>query len=76
MEPHASTAVWEGDKLTLYTSNQILHWAEEGVAATLQMPEGEASASQPYIGGGFGSKLVVYGSDACWRAGARRRAAR
>src|SRR4051812_15600154 len=26
MEPHASTAAWEGDKLTLWTSNQMIAW--------------------------------------------------
>ncbi len=27
MEPHASMAVWDGDKLTLWTSNQMIDWA-------------------------------------------------
>src|SRR5918995_394716 len=26
MEPHASIAVWSGDKLTLWTSNQMIDW--------------------------------------------------
>jgi xanthine dehydrogenase YagR molybdenum-binding subunit len=75
MEPHASMAVWEGDELTLYTSHQILHWAEEGVAATLQMPQEKLRVVSRYIGGGFGSKLVVYG-DAVLSALAARQLGR
>ncbi|HEX8788380.1 MAG TPA: molybdopterin cofactor-binding domain-containing protein, partial [Telluria sp.] len=39
MEPHASLAIWEGDKLTLYTSNQMIHWGKEDMARTLGIPE-------------------------------------
>jgi xanthine dehydrogenase YagR molybdenum-binding subunit len=75
MEPHASMAMWEGDELTLYTSHQILHWAAEGVAATLQMPQEKLRVISRYIGGGFGSKLVVYG-DAILSALAARQLGR
>ena len=30
MEPHASMAAWDGDKLTLWTSNQMIHWGKQG----------------------------------------------
>ena len=26
MEPHASIAAWDGDKLTVWTSNQMIDW--------------------------------------------------
>ena len=29
MEPHASIAAWDGDKLTLWTSNQMIDWGTE-----------------------------------------------
>ena len=29
MEPHASIAAWDGDKLTLWTSNQMIDWGAE-----------------------------------------------
>ncbi len=30
MEPHASMAVWDGNKLTLWTSNQMIHAHQSG----------------------------------------------
>src|SRR5436309_2262060 len=39
MEPHASTAAWEGDKLTLWTSNQMIAWNTADIAKTLRMPK-------------------------------------
>ena len=39
MEPHASIAAWEGDKLTLWTSNQMIDWSAGDVAKTLGIPK-------------------------------------
>jgi xanthine dehydrogenase YagR molybdenum-binding subunit len=71
MEPHASTAVWDGDKLTLWTSNQMIAWGVGDVAQTLNIPKENVRLVSPFIGGGFGSKLFVR-SDAILAAlGAR-----
>src|ERR1700730_7312848 len=35
MEPHASIAAWDGDKLTLWTSNQMIDWGKADMAETL-----------------------------------------
>jgi xanthine dehydrogenase YagR molybdenum-binding subunit len=59
MEPHASTAQWDGDRLTLYTSNQMIAWGKGDVAATLNLPPENVRLVSPYIGGGFGGKLFV-----------------
>ncbi|MEE3624372.1 aldehyde oxidoreductase molybdenum-binding subunit PaoC [Nitrospirillum sp. BR 11752] len=59
MEPHASIAAWNGDKLTLWTSNQMIRWGVKDVAQTLNMPEENIRLISPYIGGGFGGKLFV-----------------
>lgn len=59
MEPHASIASWEGDKLTLWTSNQMIAWSVDDVAKTLVMPKENVRLVSPYIGGGFGGKLFV-----------------
>jgi xanthine dehydrogenase YagR molybdenum-binding subunit len=59
MEPHATLAVWEGDRLTLHTSNQMLNRGQAAVAKTLMMPIENVRLVSPYIGGGFGSKLWV-----------------
>jgi xanthine dehydrogenase YagR molybdenum-binding subunit len=61
MEPHASRAVWDGDKLTIYTANQLLGPAQQTIAATLQMEPENVRVVALYVGGGFGSKLKVFG---------------
>ncbi|MBA2935905.1 xanthine dehydrogenase family protein molybdopterin-binding subunit [Sphingomonas sp. CGMCC 1.13654] len=59
MEPHASIASWNGDQLTIYTSNQMINWSKGDVAATLGIPAEKVRLISPYIGGGFGGKLFV-----------------
>jgi xanthine dehydrogenase YagR molybdenum-binding subunit len=75
MEPHATIAAWEGDKLTLWTSNQMIAWAVRDTAATLGIDKANVRIVSPYIGGGFGSKLWIradaimaaLGAKACGR---------
>ena len=57
MEPHATIAAWQGDELTLWTSNQMIDWTRGGIAKTLGIPKEKVHLSSPYIGGGFGGKL-------------------
>jgi len=71
MEPHASMAAWEGDKLTLWTSNQMINWCQTDLAKTLNIPEENVHVRSPYIGGGFGGKLFLR-SDALLAALAAR----
>jgi xanthine dehydrogenase YagR molybdenum-binding subunit len=71
MEPHASLAIWEGDKLTLYTSNQMIHWGKEDMARTLGIPEENVRLVSPYVGGGFGGKLFLRAEALMAALGAR-----
>jgi xanthine dehydrogenase YagR molybdenum-binding subunit len=57
MEPHASVAAWEADKLTLWTSNQMIAWNTADIAKTLGIPAEKVRLISPFIGGGFGGKL-------------------
>jgi xanthine dehydrogenase YagR molybdenum-binding subunit len=59
MEPHASIASWDGDKLTLWTSNQMIAWSVGDMAKTLGIPKENVRLVSPYIGGGFGGKLFI-----------------
>jgi xanthine dehydrogenase YagR molybdenum-binding subunit len=61
MEPHASRAMWQDGKLTIYTANQLLGPAQQTIAATLKMEPEDVRVVALYIGGGFGSKLKVFG---------------
>ena len=75
MEPHATLAVWEGDRLTLHTSNQMLNRGQAAVARTLRIPMENVRLISPFIGGGFGSKLWV-NADAILSAIAARQLGR
>ncbi len=59
MEPHATIAAWEGDQLTLWTSNQMIAWSVGDLAKTLGIPKENVRLISPYIGGGFGGKLFL-----------------
>ncbi|HLB08771.1 MAG TPA: xanthine dehydrogenase family protein molybdopterin-binding subunit, partial [Gemmatimonadaceae bacterium] len=56
MEPHATIATWEGDKLTLYDSSQGIFSARKIAAATFDIPPENVRVVSWFIGGGFGSK--------------------
>ena len=59
MEPHATLAAWEGDKLTLWTANQMVAWGVTDMATTLGIPKQNIRIVSPFIGGGFGGKLFL-----------------
>jgi xanthine dehydrogenase YagR molybdenum-binding subunit len=71
MEPHASIAAWNGDKLTLWTSNQMIAWSAGDVARTLGIPKENVRLISPYIGGGFGGKLFIRADALLAALGAR-----
>jgi xanthine dehydrogenase YagR molybdenum-binding subunit len=56
MEPHASVAVWEGDHVTVYDSNQGSSMARTTIARTLGIDRERVRIISPHVGGGFGSK--------------------
>lgn len=66
MEPRGVLArYYPGEQeLTLWTSTQIPHLARTQVALMLGMPENKLRLIAPEVGGGFGSKLNVYGEEA------------
>src|SRR6202011_3349026 len=59
MEPHATLAMWDGNKLTLHTANQMLNQGQQVIATTLKIPVENIRLVSPFIGGGFGGKLWV-----------------
>jgi xanthine dehydrogenase YagR molybdenum-binding subunit len=56
MEPHATIAVWERDRLTLYDSTQYVAGDRNTVARTLGLTPDKVRVICPYVGGGFGCK--------------------
>ncbi len=71
MEPHASIAAWDGDALTLWTSNQMINWGKQDMARTLGIPPEKVRLDSPYIGGGFGGKLFLRADAVLAALGAR-----
>ncbi|ADW68569.1 xanthine dehydrogenase family protein molybdopterin-binding subunit [Granulicella tundricola] len=56
MEPHATIAWWEGEKLNLYDATQYITGVKMSIAKTLNIPLDFVRVQCPYTGGGFGSK--------------------
>ncbi|WP_046112499.1 aldehyde oxidoreductase molybdenum-binding subunit PaoC [Aquincola tertiaricarbonis] len=71
MEPHASMASWEGDQLTVWTSNQMIDWTTGDLAKTLGIPKEKVRLVSPFIGGGFGGKLFLRADALLAALGAR-----
>jgi len=75
MEPHATIAAWDGNKLTLWTAIQIVSWGMRDVARTFGIPKEDIHIVSPFIGGGFGGKGSIL-SDAVLAAAAARHVGR
>ncbi|SHF69998.1 xanthine dehydrogenase family protein molybdopterin-binding subunit [Geodermatophilus nigrescens] len=56
LEPHASTALWDGSSLTLWDSTQGVHPDRKAVCTVFGLEEEQVRVVCPYVGGGFGSK--------------------
>jgi xanthine dehydrogenase YagR molybdenum-binding subunit len=60
MEPHATIAAWEGDKLTVYDATQYVIGDRNTVAKTLGLSPDDVRLVSYFIGGGFGCKGSVW----------------
>ncbi|HEX4527789.1 MAG TPA: xanthine dehydrogenase family protein molybdopterin-binding subunit [Acidimicrobiia bacterium] len=56
MEPHACTAWWDGDHLTVVDSTQGPWRGRAGIAGALGLDPGQVRVIAQHVGGGFGSK--------------------
>jgi len=54
---HATTAVWEDSKLTLYESTQSIFNTRSVLAQMLGLPQENVRIVTKFVGSGFGSKL-------------------
>lgn len=60
MEPHATVARWDGDKLTVWDKTQWVVGTHDELAAVFDLPAESVRVINPFVGGGFGSGLR------CW----------
>ncbi len=56
MEPHATIAWWEGERLNVYDATQYISGVKMSLAKTLDIPVDYVRVIDPVVGGGFGSK--------------------
>jgi xanthine dehydrogenase YagR molybdenum-binding subunit len=59
MEPHGSVAKWDGPRLTVWDTTQGVFDRQQELARALALPLTNVRVLSPYMGGGFGSKLVT-----------------
>src|SRR6266849_535511 len=57
LELHATTAVWEDSKLTLYESTQSIFNTRSVLAQMFGLPQEDVRIVTKFVGSGFGSKL-------------------
>ena len=55
-EPHAATAWWDENGLTIITATQVPHYLHRYLAKVLEVPMNKVRVIKPYLGGGFGGK--------------------
>src|SRR5258708_7886461 len=60
LEPHATTAIWSDDGVTLYDANQGAHSVRDAVATAFRLPPERVRVIARYVGGGFGSKIFAH----------------
>ena len=63
MEPHATTAVWDGDNLTVYDATQSVYGNRAAIASMLGIQQDKVRLISPFIGGGFGSKGFMWANS-------------
>ncbi|TMG81827.1 MAG: xanthine dehydrogenase family protein molybdopterin-binding subunit, partial [Betaproteobacteria bacterium] len=60
LEPHGCTAVWQGDRLTVYESTQGIFAVRDEVAEKLGLAADHVRLITEHMGGGFGAKQIAW----------------
>lgn len=55
-EPHAATAFWDENGLTMISATQVPHYLHRALAKVMDVPLNRVRVIKPYLGGGFGGK--------------------
>src|SRR5213596_1809503 len=72
IELHATTAIWEGSKLTLYDSSQGVVNFRSVLAQMFDLPKENVRVITKFVGSGFGGKLFPWTHCALAAAAARQ----
>ncbi|MER5883037.1 xanthine dehydrogenase family protein molybdopterin-binding subunit [Streptomyces sp. NPDC001941] len=60
LEPHTSTAAWDGDRLTVHDTTQHLDGVRAHLAHAFRLPPERVRVVAAQVGGGFGGKIAVW----------------
>lgn len=60
IEPNATVAAWEGDRLTLWSKSQYVVNEQAELAAIFGLPAEHVRVVCPFVGGGFGTSLRTW----------------
>jgi xanthine dehydrogenase YagR molybdenum-binding subunit len=61
MEPHATIARWDGDRLTVWDKTQwVVGGTQQELAAVFGLPQQAVRVLSPFVGGAFGSGLRAW----------------
>ncbi len=61
IELHATTAVWNGDRLTVYDASQFVRGVADSLAKMFSLKKENVRVLAPFVGGGFGGKGSMWG---------------
>lgn len=62
LEPHTNVAQWKDGRMTVWASTQAPFGNRQAVAQALKLDPGQVRIITPFVGGGFGGKLVGPGA--------------
>ncbi len=65
LEPQATLAHWEGDKLNVWTSSMGAFLKRAKLARVLDLPYAQVRVHKTYTGGTFGGKIDLYTHEYC-----------
>jgi xanthine dehydrogenase YagR molybdenum-binding subunit len=72
MEPHATIAQWDGDRLMVRTATQGISGTQQTLASLFALPKENVTVICPFVGGGFGCKGNTWPPVALAAMAARR----
>jgi xanthine dehydrogenase YagR molybdenum-binding subunit len=78
LEPHATTAEWDGDRLTVYEGSQNIDSTQKFLAKRFSIPARDVHVVAKFVGGAFGGKSKVWAATliACMAAKVAQRPVR
>ena len=71
MEPHATVAQWDDERVTIWNCSQWMTGQKQTLAEVLGIPAEDVRVLCPFVGGGFGHKATLWMHSALVAAAAR-----